>query len=244
MRRLAILCALAAWLWPLAAAADVVLAPGQPLEQGLVEGLVREALVAQGIGAAVTVSIDRPDLPLANRAQRPIMLKVAGLRRDRATGRYEARIAATLPDGEGSTIMVAGIAQELVAVVVPTRPVAPGEMLTAADLALRQVPEAQLQPDTLTDPADAVGLEARRALPAGRMIRGREVAAPVLVRRGEPVTVVYATGRLEITTAGTALAAGRRGEPIQVQNSASGEVRRGIVAGVRRVRIEGAGVQP
>jgi flagella basal body P-ring formation protein FlgA len=226
------------------AAANTVLPPGQPLQREIVEGMISQALVGQGLVGQLTVRVDRPQLPLPNRAARPISLSVASLRHDPSTGRYEAHIVAKLEDGETSSIAVSGVAEELVEVPVLKRSIAPGEIIVADDLEWRSLPEPQLQPDTVLDLQAVVGQEAQRPLQARRALRGRDLGTPILVRRGEPVGIVYLAGRLEITTAGIALEAGRRNDPVQVQNTASGEVRRGIVEGPRRIRITGGGFLP
>lgn len=224
--------------------ADEELAPGRPLDHDLVERMVREALAARGLEGPLALRIERPDLPLANRATSPIALSIAGLDYEARTGRYEVRIKATLQSGVGSSIAVAGTATELVEIVVPRRAIAQGETIARTDLVMRHVSMAELRPDAVLTAEDLVGQEAARPLPAGRALRTRDVSSPQLVRRGEPVRIVYAAAGLEIVTAGVALGQGRRGEAIQVQNTASGEVRRGTIDGPRRVLVDSLGARP
>lgn len=240
---------IAAWCFGLAATVSVagaatVLPPGQPLQPEIVEGMISHALAERGLVGQLAVRIDRPQLPLPNRAARPISLSVASLRHDQSTGRYEARIVAKLEEGETSSIAVSGVVEELVEVPVLRRSIGPGEIIVADDLEWQSLSERQLQPDMVLDLQAVVGQEARRPLQARRALRSRDLGTPILVRRGEPVGIVYLAGRLEITTAGIALEAGRRNDPVQVQNTASGEVRRGIVEGPRRIRITGGGFLP
>jgi flagella basal body P-ring formation protein FlgA len=224
--------------------ADEVLDPGRPLDRNRVERMVREALAARGFTEPLTLRIERPDLPLANRAAGPIALSIVSLDHDPRTGRYEAYIQATLESGVGSRIAVAGTAVELIEIVVPRRAIAQGETITPRDLVMRHVTMAELRPDAALVAEDLVGQEAARPLPAGRALRTRDVTSPPLVRRGEPVRIVYAAAGLEIITAGVALGQGRVGEIVQVQNAASGEIRRGTVGGPRRVLVDSLGARP
>lgn len=227
---------------PGAAAADVQLPPGTPLDRGLIEGMLAESLA--GAEGEVSIRIDEPHLPLANRAAQPITLSVATVRHDPATGRYAARLAATLPDGASSTITVSGSIERVIEVPVLNRAVAVGETVGPEDVGWKRMIEPNRQSDTLLDVDAIVGLEARRPLPAGRAVRARDVKAPLLVQRGEPVSVRYSMAGLEITAVGTVLGSGRLGEVVEVENINSGETRRGVVEGRRKVRIGGLGTQP
>lgn len=239
-----LLLALATALGRTAAAAEAVLAPGQPLDHGQIQAIVGAALADRGVRGPLALRVDRPELPLANRAAGPIRLSLVHLEHDPRTGRFSARIEATLAGARGTSIAVAGTAEELAEMLVPRRALAAGETIAGADLVVRRVPTAELRPDMLVAAEELVGRQAARALPAGRPLRARDVAAPDLVRRGDPVRLVYAAGGLEITAAGVALGAGRAGDPVEVRNAASGEVRRGVVTGLREVVLRGAGGAP
>jgi flagella basal body P-ring formation protein FlgA len=242
MRKIAAAPAALFWLWlaagPLPAFAEAVLPPGQPLDQATVEALIGEALAARGVAGPLSLRVDRPALPLPNQATRPIALTVAALDHEPRSGRYRARLAAKLPDGASSTIEVAGLAEELVEVPVLGRPLAEGQTIAAEDLIRRPLPASALRADSLLSAAELVGQAAARPLAAGRPLRSRDIAVPQLIRRGDVVKIVYATGGLEIVTAGIALEPGPRGAMIQVQNAASGETRRGTVSGLRRVVVD------
>ncbi len=116
------------------AAADVQLPPGTPLDRGLIERMIAESIAGVGAEGDLAIRIDDPHLPLANRASQPITLSLMTLRHDPATGRYAARLAATLPGGASSTISVSGRVERLVDVPVLNRPIATGETVAAEDI--------------------------------------------------------------------------------------------------------------
>jgi len=60
---------------------------------------------------------------------------------------------------------------------------------------------------------------------------------PTLIKRGSSITLLYETGNLRVETAGTAEEGGKAGDFIQVKNSSSGKVLRGMVLDARIVRV-------
>jgi flagellar basal body P-ring formation protein FlgA len=82
-------------------------------------------------------------------------------------------------------------------------------------------------PNALAQIADAVGLEARVAIYAGRPIAAADVGPPALVDRNQIVALAYQSGGLAILTEGRALTRGGVGDVIRVMNLAS----RSTVAG-------------
>jgi flagella basal body P-ring formation protein FlgA len=92
-------------------------------------------------------------------------------------------------------------------------------------------------PGALSDPIEAVGLEARVILHAGRPIRPGDVGPPALVERNGLVTLVYRSVGLAITAEGRALGRGAAGEAIRVLNLASRATVTGIVGPDGRVHV-------
>lgn len=101
--------------------------------------------------------------------------------------------------------------------VVATRMLRAQEVIGPQDVAVR--PE-----DTdgaLSDPRDAVGLELRTNVYAGRPISADDLGPPALVERNQIVVLNYHRAGLAITTEGRALSRGGAGEQIRVMNLAS-----------------------
>lgn len=73
----------------------------------------------------------------------------------------------------------------------------------------------------VADPADVIGLEARRTLYAGRPVSFDDLGPPAIVERNEVVPLAYSRGGLQILSEGRALARGGVGEVIRVMNLAS-----------------------
>jgi len=114
-----------------------------------------------------------------------------------------------------------------VAVAVATVPA--GKPLAATDL-IAERHDVTAMPDTVADPEAAIGMASRRALRAGDVLRQSLLAAPVLVRRGDAVSIVVRKAQIEISMAGEAMEAGTRDALVRVRNVSTGNIIRARVA--------------
>lgn len=76
-------------------------------------------------------------------------------------------------------------------------------------------------PGALSDPGQAVGLETRVAIYAGKPLHAGDLGPPTLVERNQTVTLVYLSGGLAISTEGRAMVSGAEGDAIRVMNLGS-----------------------
>lgn len=102
-------------------------------------------------------------------------------------------------------------------VLVAARTLPPGTVVTAADVALADLTLA----GALRDPSEALGLETRIAIYAGRPVRAADLAQPAVVERNQRVLLLYRQGGLTIRTEGRALDRAAVGAVIRVMNVAS-----------------------
>jgi len=109
-----------------------------------------------------------------------------------------------------------------------TRTLRANQVIAAEDL----TPATQAaRPGYVSHPDEAVGMEARVTLYAGRPIPLGSLAPPALVDRNQLVTLVFRQGGLEIRAEGRALARGGPDQTVRVMNLASRTTVSGHVAG-------------
>jgi flagella basal body P-ring formation protein FlgA len=78
-----------------------------------------------------------------------------------------------------------------------------------------------MTPGALSDPADAIGMEAAVNLYAGRPIRPGDLRPPAIIDRNAIVTIRYAHGALTIIAEGRAMDRAATGEVLRVMNLSS-----------------------
>lgn len=110
--------------------------------------------------------------------------------------------------------------------VVAQRTIRAQQIVAAEDLALSPTRVA----GAISDPAVAVGLEARVAIYAGRPLRAADLGPPALVARNQIVPLVWHSGPLRILTEGRALERAGPGESLRVMNLSSRATVTGRVA--------------
>ncbi len=143
-------------------------------------------------------------------------------------------LAAALP----FIVLMPGHALAQETVLIPTRVVYPGEIISA-DM-LEEVPLRRQVRNlaSLTIQWQQIeGKVARRTLLPGRMIPLSSFRDAWLVEPGKPVQVVFSHGGLEISLSGVPLQAGAAGELIRVRNLDSGSVFTGVVMADGTVRV-------
>jgi flagella basal body P-ring formation protein FlgA len=139
------------------------------------------------------------------------------------TGNRPYENAAVRCPSPGWTLYVPVTVSASEAVVVAARPVAAGQVLQGADLAIRPEPESAYtgQP-VFYDPAAVAGSVAMSSLPAGAIVTGNDVQAPVLVKAGQTVSVDVRSGGVDVSINAVAAEAGRLGDTIMLTNPSSG----------------------
>ncbi|MDK9696699.1 MAG: flagellar basal body P-ring formation chaperone FlgA [Siculibacillus sp.] len=151
-------------------------------------------------------------------------------------GRFEALFLISRGDGD-ERLNLRGEVVETVRVVTLTRAFARGEIVTADDLAIDRQPRRQSTGLKPVEPEQIVGMAARRALRAGQAVTPGDFSRPLVVTRGESVTVVYETASLTITSRGQALGSGAVGDLVDVLNPQSKRTVHATVAGPGRVVV-------
>jgi flagellar basal body P-ring formation protein FlgA len=197
-----------------------------------VEQAARAQLEKQAAGSALaeprfelTVATSRPAPP----CRQPVAVEPIDTRQP-----ARMRFAVRCPDAAGWRYEYVVRARVSALVVVTAAPVAANAALQDADVTLERRDITAIT-DPIGAPGDAVGQSSRRSLRAGEVLRAGQLAAPLLVKRGEAVVMLARHAGIEVSTAGEALDAGSRGALVRVRNAASGQVVRMRVAGAGTV---------
>lgn len=123
-------------------------------------------------------------------------------------------------------------------VLVPVRPIYPGETVTLS--ALREVvlkPGKQIPAAVAFRAEDLDGKVARRTLLPNRYVPVNSLREAYLVEQGAPVQVVFETGGMTISATAICLQSGAAGDVVKVRNLDSGKMFTAIVTGNGTVRV-------
>ena len=126
---------------------------------------------------------------------------------------------------------------ETVQVVTLTRALARGDVVGRDDVVIDRLPRRQVGGVRPADPEQIVGLAARRALRPGQPVAPGDFSRPVIVARGDTVTLVYETASLTVTSRGQATESGALGDVVGVLNPQSKRTVHATVAGPGKVVV-------
>jgi flagella basal body P-ring formation protein FlgA len=125
-------------------------------------------------------------------------------------------------------------------VVVAVRGLPLGTLVQQEDLQV--VPQnGRDAPRAIRNPADAVGRETTRAVPAGQPLSEDGLRAPILVRRGETVTVYARSSGVEVRTTARAQQPGALGDVIPVESLLNRQRYFARVTGIQEVLATAGG---
>lgn len=203
-----------------------------------VEKAVSAALVEKGVsehvGAKVTGRKNAPVFAF----HEPVTVAPRGLQFDQKTGRWSANLYFSLENGEIVTVLpAAGHFTEMLEVPVLKRQVRNGDVIRDSDIEMREFTLTQTRADTLTDAATLVGKTPVRTISPYRPVRNAEIANPAIIRKDAIVQMHYSIPGMQISTTGQALAAGAKGDVIDVRNTGSRKVVRAVIISADTVSV-------
>ena len=106
-------------------------------------------------------------------------------------------------------------------VLVLVRDVARGQRITDADIDWAPASSTRAARNSIADIHLALGMETKRSLKAGQPLQASDIKQPALIRKGEPVKLIYSSPGLKLTVDGQAQADAGKGETVRVLNTFS-----------------------
>jgi len=234
-----ILCAVALAGGQLLAAASAQAAgqpaPGTPAAQ-LIERL-DAALEGRGPTGRHEIELDNPAITLPKDASADAM-RVEALTVDAKNG----RLTATLTAPAGDRLRVTGRVYQVEDVVVPGRTIAPGEVIAATDLEHATLRFASGLQDALIAPASLIGKTPRHALRAQEPVHAADLQDPLVIHRGELVTMTLETPLMSLSTQGQAMDDAARGAAVRVGNVKTNRIVEAVATGPGTVSVQAPAV--
>lgn len=163
-------------------------------------------------------------------------LSVSDLRYDLARGEFSAMLTAGNEEKP-----VTGRLIPVTSVPVLKAQLQKGALITAEDLDYVDVRNSDLSANVLVSADQLIGMSPRRGLAALKPIASSDVSSPVVVKKGEIVTMVLKNSEMTLTTQGKALESGAVGETVRIINPSSGQSVEGVVTAVKTVSITSPG---
>jgi flagella basal body P-ring formation protein FlgA len=156
------------------------------------------------------------------------------------TGKQKFTLSFATPAGPAQINVNADVAEAAAPIVVAKRPVVRGNVITAADVEVRTLePSAKNagRRGTFDSIEKLIGMEAKQPLQQDETVYADQVQSPVLVKRGELITVSSRSGRICVRTSAKATQDGSKGDLIQVESVDSKQKYDARVVGLREASV-------
>ncbi len=244
----------AAWLGAVAREHHVAWQPSSEFDQTSVERASRiidadtvgqrilAAAAADGPAGDATIQLDNPGLRFVVPAEASDAMALDGLNIDPRSGRFSVFVTAPANSDNAQRQRVSGRIVYQVTIAVPAHAMAIGDVFGPADVSETKLPRDRVAADAITNPQQLIGKAARRILRAGETVRAGDIADPVVVHKGDLVTIELDTAGMQLTAQGKAAEDGAMGASIRVANTQSNRLLDAFVVGPNQVVIGGNAV--
>jgi flagella basal body P-ring formation protein FlgA len=155
-------------------------------------------------------------------------------------GRQRFIVSFTTTQGAVRFPFSADVRGDTATVAVAIRSIAGGAVITAADVELQEVasvPSSTSRRSPIVSLEKLIGMEARSSIQSGQIIWTDQIQAPLLVKRGETITVVSQGGGIRVRTTARARQDGAQGELVQVETLETRERYDARVTGPREAAV-------
>jgi flagella basal body P-ring formation protein FlgA len=181
-----------------------------------------KASIAQNVGAS---EYEINVLPLDNQLKLPECTQPLEVFRANdliKTGR--ASIGVRCNAEKKWSIFASAIIKVYESVVVLTRPVQRGEIITGQHLAIEKKDISITRGDFIAQTELVENKQAAYNMPAGTILGARSVVEPAMVKRKDKITINSAQAAFSIRMDGIAMMDGTKGQTIRVKNESSGRI--------------------
>jgi flagella basal body P-ring formation protein FlgA len=209
---------------------------GHRIPASLVEEEIAKLVRDQLPQGRVEMQFDAPaDLHVP--AEREPTISIETFRYESGSGRFTATLVAPAEGEPYLRRTLTGRAEAIVEVPVLAERLRAGDVIGAADIAWIDMPSHRVPEDVAIAEDELIGMSPRRALAGGSPVRLTDLRQPVVVGRGDRVTMAVRYGALRVTATGRALQDGAMSQTIRVVNIDSSRTVEAVVTGPNQVAV-------
>jgi flagella basal body P-ring formation protein FlgA len=209
----------------------------RPITAEDIETQIHAALKADGLPADMKIELLNRRLSLDAATGAGPAFDVQSLSYDKRDGTFVATLAVDAGAGVTMPVDVRGVTFRTARVPVLSRPFRHGKVIGPDDIAWKDMRAGSVDPSFVLDLDAILGKTPRTSLRAGEPLRRAELMAPVVVARGDLVTMVLIAPQMMLTAQGRATENGADGQVIKVENTRSKMAVEAVVIGPNRVAV-------
>jgi flagella basal body P-ring formation protein FlgA len=208
---------------------------GKEIELAVAHAMERRNGFGEAANISVTFDRDLRDVQIDSSNDGD--LRATNVRFDPRSSRFDVTFDISNQTGAPSAkLRFTGTVIETVEAAVLTRSIERNETLKASDVSVERRPKAEAGGD-LASRDRAVGMQPRRAMRPGQILKNADLAKADLVTRDQDVTLIYQSPGLYLTGRGKAMEAGAEGDTINITNLQSKRTVQAVVVGPGQVAI-------
>ncbi|MBW8310341.1 MAG: flagellar basal body P-ring formation chaperone FlgA [Candidatus Paracaedibacteraceae bacterium] len=119
------------------------------------------------------------------------------------------------------------------------RAIAPGDIIEASDITWNKLPTTRLSQNFILKAEDLIGQTAKnRILQPGQPLNRHDIRAPIVVKRGDTVTIAYKSNSMMLTTTAIAEKDAARGEMARFKTMDSNKIIQARVVDFQKAEIK------
>ncbi|MDO8289001.1 MAG: flagellar basal body P-ring formation chaperone FlgA [Parvibaculum sp.] len=209
--------------------ADVSAAIISAIKENTPALLPTTAMQVDFTGGSSGVQVGEQDVP---------NLKIEQISFNARSGSFDAIVRAPADNANAPLRRVVGRAYAVAEVPVLMHDVAPGTVVSAADIQWIKLPATRVSNNIVTTTTNLIGMSPRYPVRAGEPVRISDMQMPVAIVKGAVVDMNYKAGTLVLLARGRALQSGAIGDTIDILNPRSNRTVQGVIEGPNVVRID------
>ena len=145
-------------------------------------------------------------------------------------------VQVTCKSGENWTILVPAQAKVFRQIAVAARTLQRGQQINEGDLDYQSLDMSQYRQGFAVNKEDIIGKEVRYSINKGDAFRSSALDSPLVIKRGDEVSIEANSGAIKVITNGTAISDGRIGQQIRIKNTHSERIVNARVMGSGKVQ--------
>lgn len=191
------------------------------IDPNLIEDEIMMSLADKGVNGNFQILFDQgiPTITLPQTENASV--QIGSFDYDPTKSFFQAELIAPSLDNPIKRQFVSGRVQRIIQLPVLNNSLKSGQIISVSDINWVELPAYKVQSDFILSAEELVGMTSRRLVMAGEPLRHNQIIEPILVKRGESVTISYQAGAIELVAEGKALQNGARGDTIRVVNYSS-----------------------